>query len=161
MGNAPLKLTLDGETDVIVTRRFDAPPSVVYRAHVEAELIRKWMLGPPDWTMPVCEIDARPGGRFRYVYAHDTDPGFSIEGEFVDLVPGEKIVHVERMFLPDPTPNNNVETRFEPDGTGTKMTMRMSLPDAATRKAMLDTGMADGMEMSYVALENLAEDLAA
>lgn len=160
MGNAPLRLTLDGETDVIVTRRFDAPPALVYRAHIEPELVQKWALGPPDWRMPICEIDARPGGRFRYVYAHDTDPGFSIEGEFVELVPGEKIVHVERMLMPDPTPDNNIETRFEPDGTGTKMTMRMSLPDAATRKTMLDTGMADGMEMSYVALESLTEDIA-
>ena len=59
------------------------------------------------------------------------------------------------MHLPDTTPDNHVETRFEPDGTGTMMTMRMTLPDAGTREAMLKTGMADGMEISYQRLEKL------
>ncbi len=61
------------------------------------------------------------------------------------------------MFLPDPTPDNHIETRFEPDGEGTLMTMRMSLPDASTRAQMLSTGMEHGMEMSYVRLEDLLE----
>jgi uncharacterized protein YndB with AHSA1/START domain len=57
------------------------------------------------------------------------------------------------MFLPDPTPDNHVETTFEPDGTGTLMTMRMTLPNAEARAAMLASGMADGMEESYARLE--------
>ena len=59
------------------------------------------------------------------------------------------------MYLPDPTPNNHVETSFEADGTGTLMTIRMTLPDARTRAAMLVTGMERGMEASYVRLEGL------
>jgi len=73
----------------------------------------------------------------------------------VELVPNRKIVHVERMHLPDPTPDNHVETRFDPDGSGTLMTMRMTLPDSQTRAAMLATGMERGMEASYVRLENM------
>jgi uncharacterized protein YndB with AHSA1/START domain len=69
------------------------------------------------------------------------------------LVPFSRIVHVERMHLPDPTPDNHIETRFEADGSGTVMTMRMTLPDAATRAAMLATGMEHGMEASYERLE--------
>jgi len=61
---------------------------------------------------------------------------------------------VERMFLPDPTPDNHAETRFEPDGNGTLMTIRMTLPDAETRARMLATGMERGMEASYVRLES-------
>jgi len=71
------------------------------------------------------------------------------------LVPFSRIVHVERMHLPDPCPDNHVETRFEPDGNGTLMTMRMTLPDAQTRKAMLASGMEHGMEASYVRLETM------
>ena len=71
------------------------------------------------------------------------------------LEPGARIVHVERMLLPDPTPDNNIDTRFEPDGSGTRMVLRMSLPDAGTRKAMLETGMTDGMEASYANLDAL------
>jgi hypothetical protein len=63
------------------------------------------------------------------------------------------------MHLPDPTPDNHIETTFEPDGTGTLMTMRMTLPDAQTRSAMLATGMERGMEDSYVRLESMISDL--
>jgi hypothetical protein len=59
------------------------------------------------------------------------------------------------MHLPDPTPDNHIETRFEADGAGTLMTMRMTLPDAKTRAAMLATGMERGMEASYVRLEEM------
>jgi uncharacterized protein YndB with AHSA1/START domain len=81
--------------------------------------------------------------------------GFYLTGENLDLVPNSKIVHVERMHFPDPTPDNHVETIFEPDGTGTLMTIRMTLPDSETRKKMLASGMEQGMEMSYVRLESL------
>jgi hypothetical protein len=62
------------------------------------------------------------------------------------------------MHLPDPTPDNHVETRFDADGNGTLMTMRMTLPDAQTRAAMLGTGMEHGMEASYQRLESIVQD---
>ena len=148
-----LMLKTEGDTHVVVTRRFAASPEAVYRAHTETNLIQKWMLGPEGWTMPVCINDARPGGKFRYEWSDGKGAGFYLTGEFVELVPFSRIVHVERMHLPDPTPDNHVETRFERDGAGTLMTMRMTLPDAETRAAMLATGMEHGMEASYVRLE--------
>jgi uncharacterized protein YndB with AHSA1/START domain len=151
------KLTLktEGDTHVVVTRRFQASPEQVYRAHTEPELLKKWLLGPDGWTMPVCINDARPGGKIRYEWSDGKGGGFHLTGEFVSLEPFSRIVHVERMHLPDPTPDNHVDTRFEPDGKGTLMTMRMTLPDAATREAMLATGMADGMEQSYQRMEKV------
>lgn len=151
------KLTLktEGDTHVVVTRHFAAPPEAVYRAHVEPELIRKWMLGPGGWSMPVCVNEARPGGKIRYEWSDGKGGGFHLTGEFIALEPFSRIVHVERMHIPDQTPDNHVETRFEPDGTGTLMTMRMTLPDSDTRAAMLATGMADGMEQSYQRLEGI------
>ena len=151
------KLTLKSEGDrhVIVTRRFAAPPEAVYRAHVEPELIQKWLLGPDGWTMPVCMIEPRPGGKFRYEWKNAKGEGFYLTGELLELRPYSKIVHVERMFLPDRTPDNHVETTFEPEGKGTLMTIRMTLPDEKTRAAMLATGMERGMEASYVRLEGM------
>lgn len=151
------KLTLktDGNTHVVVTRHFAAPPEVVYRAFTDPNLIQKWLLGPEGWTMPVCLSDARPGGKMRYEWKHPKQGSFHLTGEYVELVPYSKIVHVERMFLPDPTPDNHIATTFVPDGSGTLMTMRMTLPDARTRAAMLATGMEHGMEMSYVRLDEL------
>jgi uncharacterized protein YndB with AHSA1/START domain len=149
------KLTLktEGDKHVVVTRRFDAPPEAVYRAHTEPALLQKWLLGPDGWTMPVCVSEARPGGRIRFEWSDGKGAGFYLTGEYLELEPFSRIVHVERMHLPDPTPDNRVETTFKPDGNGTLFTLRMTLPDAATREAMLATGMEHGMEASYVRLD--------
>lgn len=148
-------LKTEGDRYVVVTRRFAAPPEAVYRAHIEPELVQKWMLGCEGWSMPVCINEARPGGKIRYEWSNGKGGGFYLTGEFLELEPYRRIVHVERMHLPDPTPDNHIETRFEADGTGTLMTMRMTLPNAEVRKAMLATGMERGMEASYVRLEGM------
>jgi uncharacterized protein YndB with AHSA1/START domain len=152
------KMTLETEGDlyIVVKRRFAAPPEDVYRAHTEPELIRKWLLGPEGWTMPVCISEARPNGKIRYEWSHPRGGGFYLTGEYLELEPYSRIVHVERMYLPDPTPDNHVETGFDRDGAGTLMTMRMTLPDEETRKRMIASGMEHGMEASYVRLESLA-----
>ncbi len=151
------KLTLktEGDRNVIVTRGFAASPEAVYRANTDPKIVQKWMLGPEGWTMPVCICEARPGGKIRYEWKNGKGQGFYVTGEFVELEPFSRIVHIERMHMPDPTPDNRVETRFEADGSGTLMTMRMTLPDEATRAAMLSTGMERGMEASYVRLEGM------
>lgn len=148
-----LTLKTEGETQIVVQRRFDASPEAVFRAHTDPVLLQQWCLGPDGWSMPVCVHEARPGGKIRYEWANADGQSFFLTGEVLELDPPHRIVHVERMHLPDPTPDNRVETTFEADGAGTLMTMRMSLPDAATRKAMLATGMARGMEASYARLE--------
>lgn len=148
-----LSLTLEGDRVIVATRRFAASPEDVFRAHTEPELIQQWMLGPDGWTMPVCICEARPGGAIRYEWSDGKGAGFYLTGSFIELDSPRRIVHVERMHLPDPTPDNHVETTFTPDGDGTLMVMRMTLPDAATREAMLKTGMEHGMEDSYARLE--------
>ena len=150
-----MTLTTEGDTHVIVKRHFAASPEAVYRAHIDPKLIQQWMLGPEGWTMPVCINDARPGGKIRYEWSKGQGQGFYLTGEFLELEPYRRIVHVERMHLPDPTPDNHIETTFEANGSGTLMTMRMTLPDAKTREMMLATGMESGMEASYARLEGL------
>jgi len=105
--------------------------------------------------MPVCINEAKPAGKIRFEWTDGKGNRFYLTGEYVELTPYSRIVHVERMHLPDPTPDNRVETRFEADGSGTLMTMRMTLPDEATRAAMLATSMEHGMEASYVRMEGL------
>ena len=150
-----LKIETEGDRFVVVTRRFAAPPEAVYRAHTEPELIQRWLLGPDGWSMPVCVCDARPGGKIRYEWTNGKGGGFHLTGEFVELTPYSRIVHVERMHIPDPCPDNHVVTTFAKDGAGTLMTMRMTLPDATVRAAMLASGMEHGMEASYVRLETM------
>lgn len=154
-----LELKTEGEAGVIVTRRFAAPPAQVYRAHVEPALLQRWCTGPDGWTMPVCISEPNPGGRIRFEWSDGT-AGFFLTGEYLEIDPGRRIVHVERMHLPDPTPDNRVTTTFTPDGTGTLLRLVMQLPSAEARAAMLATGMDEGMEASYARLEAQLEDAA-
>jgi uncharacterized protein YndB with AHSA1/START domain len=151
------KLSLKTEDDryVVVSRRFAAPPALIFQAHIDPALIQKWMLGPVGWSMPVCICEARPKGRIRYEWSNGQGGGFYLTGEFLELEPPRRIVHVERMHLPQATPDNRIETLFEPDRAGTLMTMRMTLPDLETRTRMLSTGMEHGMEASYARLEGI------
>ncbi len=155
MTTTKMTLKTEGDKHVVVTRRFAALPEAVYHAHTDPSIIQKWLLGPDGWTMPVCVSDPREGGKMRYEWADGKGHGFYLTGEYLTLEPFRRIVHVERMYLPDATPDNHVETTFEPDGSGTLMTLRMTLPDAKTREEMLSTGMEGGMEASYVRLESI------
>ena len=123
-----MTLETEGDKHVVVTRRFAAPPEAVYRAHTEPKLIQKWLLGPDGWAMPVCINEARPNGKIRYEWTNGEGGGFHLTGEFLELEPYRRIVHVERMHLPNPTPDNHIETRFDP-GNGSEL--------RATRKQFL------------------------
>lgn len=151
-----LQTTRPTPTTLVVTRRFEASPARVWAAHMDPALIRQWLLGPDGWTMPVCENDARVGGGFRYEWSEpSTGHGFHITGTFELLDAPHRSIHTEVMHLPDPTPENRVETRFDADGSGTMMTMTMTVADAATMEAMIASGMTTGMETSYARLDNL------
>ncbi len=150
-----MELKTEGDRFVVVSRYFAAPPAEVYRAHMEPELVQQWMLGPEGWTMPVWINEGKVGGRIRYEWSNG-EGGFYLTGEILELEPPHRIVHVERMFLPDPTPDNHIETTFSAEGEGTRMVMRMTLPDRAAREAMLASGMEHGMEASYERLERVA-----
>lgn len=108
-----------------------------------------------DDDAAVCISEARPGGKIRYEWRMPAGGGFHLTGEYLELEPCSRIVDVERMHFPDATPDNHVETQFEPDGGGTIMMMRMTLPDGETRSRRLATGMEHGMEASYVRLDGV------
>ena len=148
-----------------ITRRFKASPERVFAAHVEPALIQRWCYGFEGWRMPVCINDARPGGELRWEWANDEGAGFHVTGTY-DLVeppqsgrPG-RIVHVERMHLPDPTPDNHIESTFAPDGTGTLLTLVMRLDSPEAMEAMIATGMTDGMEVTYARIDTLEHEAA-
>jgi uncharacterized protein YndB with AHSA1/START domain len=156
-----LTVTLEGETRVIITRAFAAPPARVWAAHTDPALIRRWCYGFDGWEMPECTFDARVGGSFRWVWAPvGGGDGFYATGEILVFEPTSRMVHVERMFMPDPTPDNHIETLFQPDGTGTRLILTMTLPSAEAREAMLATGMTDGMEITYARIDGLVQPAA-
>ena len=150
-----LKIDLAGDGLAIVTRHFAASPEQVFRTHVEAKYIRQWMGGMEGWDMTHCESDARAGGVLRYGWANGEGDSFEITGEYEVVTPFSEIRHVERMHVPDPTPDNRCHTTFKAKDGGTLLTVRMQLPDEDSLKAMLATGMEQGMEDSYARIDGL------
>ena len=147
-------------TTVTITRRFKASPERVFAAHVEPALIQRWCYGFEGWRMPVCINEARPGGALRWEWANDEGAGFHVTGTYELVEPPRegrvgRIVHVERMHLPDPTTDNHVETTFAPDGDGTFLTVVMWVDSPEAMEAMIATGMTEGMEVSYARIDEL------
>src|SRR5438105_15508537 len=92
-----LKLTTSGDRELVMTRIFDAPRNLVYDAFNKPELVRRWLLGPDGWSMPVCEIDLKVGGKYRYVWRRNSDgTEMGIGGVYREIVPNQKIVTTEK-----------------------------------------------------------------
>lgn len=150
----PLTFERTSPTTAVVTRVFSAPPARVFAAHTDPALVRQWLTSPDGWVMTRCEIDLRPGGQFRYDWSDaEGAQAFYLTADVIAVEAPHRIAHVERMFLPDPTPDTTVETLFLADGSGTRMVMTMRVDDAAGMDAMLASGMEHGMEASYARLD--------
>lgn len=147
-----LTMKKTGTSDLVITRRFAAPPARVFAAHTEADLLQNWLLGPDGWTMPECISDPRPGGRLRFTWEKD-GKRFSLNGEYLELDPPNRTVHREAFESDPPMEPALVTALFQPDGDGTLMEMTIRYESAEAREAALATGMTDGMEMSYGRLE--------
>ena len=155
-------VTLPNDRDVVVVRAFNAPRSIVFDAWTKPALVQRWMLGPPGWTMPVCEMDVRPGGKFDWRWRSEKDGAeFGFTGEFREVVRPSRIVHVER-FDPGDVGGEMGEALVTSELTEksgvTTMTMTIRYDSKETRDAALKTGMTDGMELSYQNLDKLLEE---
>lgn len=142
---------------VRITRLIEGPSELVWRAHHEPELLKKWLLGPDGWTMPVAEVAVEVGDTYRYGWAPEAGTEgeqFGFEGELVLSEPGRREVTTERMIGLDAPGTLNDLSLYEEDGV-TLLTLVIEYPDAATRDMVLATGMADGMEASYARLESV------
>lgn len=149
------KLTVDMPSDreVTVRRVFDAPRRLVFDAHTRPELVRRWLIGPPGWTMPVCEIDLRVGGRYRYEWRGPDGETMGMGGSYREIVAPERIVATE-LFDVDWTGGETVTTWVLTEAGGkTTLSLTVLYGSLAARDAALKTGMADGMEMSYATLD--------
>ena len=94
---ATLQLTAPGEREIVMTRVLDAPRKLVFDALTKPELVKRWLLGPPGWSMPVCEIDLRVGGKYRYVWRKDSDgTEMGMGGVYREIAVPERLVTTER-----------------------------------------------------------------
>ena len=152
-------VTLPNDRDVVVVRSFNAPRALVFDALTKPALLQRWMLGPPGWTMPVCEMDVRPGGKFEWRWRSEKDGSeFGFSGVFREVVRPSRIVHVERFDPGDMggEMGEAVVTTVLTEKNGvTTHTATIRYESTEVRDAALKTGMTDGMEMSYQKLDEL------
>lgn len=143
------------DTQARISRVIRGPIEKVWQAHHDAELMRRWMLGPDGWTMPVCDVATTVGEKYRYEWEPvDGTEGerFGFEGELLESAPPYRAVTTQRMIgMPGEGTLN--ELTLTPVTAGTLLAVVITFPDAATRDAILATGMTDGMEISYARLE--------
>ena len=153
----PGRLTVDTPDDlkIVITRAFDAPRDLVFNCITTPDLVKRWMTGPPGWTMPVCEIDLRVGGKYRYVWRNPEGQDMGMGGIYREIAAPQRIVSSE-LFDEDWTGGETVATQTlaERDGR-TTLTTTVIYSSVAARDGALRSGMTDGMEMGYARLDAL------
>jgi uncharacterized protein YndB with AHSA1/START domain len=154
-------VSLPSDREVEVIRSFRAPRTLVYEAYTKPELMRQWLLGYSGWTMPVCEMDVRVGGRFRWRWRMDENGSeFGFEGEFLDVQPAALLRHTE-FFDPGEVGGTMgekgavVTVRFAERSGVTTVTTLIEYASKEDRDVAMSTGMTDGMETNFKLLDEL------
>jgi len=143
------------DQEIVVTRVVNAPRRLVFEVHTSPAHLPHWMLGPEGWTMPVCEIDLRPGGAWHFVWRRSDGTEMEMHGVYQEIVPPERVVSTESWGGAWPETLNTL-TLSEANGK-TTITSRVRYPSKAARDAALQTGMQEGVSVSF---DRLAEYLA-
>lgn len=140
------------------TRTVAAPQAAVFNAWTDPRQVSRWLLGPEGWTMPVCEIDLRPGGAWRYVWRKADGREMEMGGTYREVRAPDRLVWTERWGPEWPETTNTLV--LTGDEHRTTMTLTVTYPDQAARDAATRTGMQDGIEASFTRLDRVLETLA-
>jgi uncharacterized protein YndB with AHSA1/START domain len=153
-----INVTTPSEREITMTRRLRCSAShLVFDALTKPELVRRWLLGPEGWTMPVCEIDLRVGGAWRYVWRNADGREFGMGGVYREIAAPDRIVHTERFEDGE----SLVTTLFNEQAGRTTLTMTMLFATQEARDEALKSGMADGVAVSYDRLDEVLASIAA
>jgi len=151
-----LQITTQGDRELVMTREFDAPRKLVYDAHTKPELVRRWLLGPDGWSMPICEMDVRVGGKYRWVWRHNTNGSeMGMGGTYREVKAPERLVATERFdeaWYPGEAQTTLVLVE---KGGRTTLTQTMRYESKDAREAVIKSGMEKGVAASYDRLEGV------
>ena len=155
--NGSAVVTLPSDTEILITREFDAPRHLVYRAWTTPELIRRWWSGDRGEVTSI-EVDLRPGGAWRYVMIANGGFEVAFHGEYQEIVPGERIVSTE-IFEGMPEAGAVSTTTFEENGARTKLSILVRHQNRQNRDAHVASGMEEGLQEALNYLEQVARSL--
>jgi uncharacterized protein YndB with AHSA1/START domain len=157
------RVTLPADDQILITRVFDAPRDLVFRAFTTAELVKRWWSGQRG-EVTLAEIDLRVGGTWRYVMVTNGGLEVGFHGEYLEIVPNERIVSTE-VYEGVPQPEDgpehgtvNTATFNEADGR-TTLTILVQAPSKDVRDAIIESGMEGGMQEAMDLLEQVALSL--
>ncbi len=155
MNTGDLKVTASTDREIAMTRVFNAPRRMVFDALTKPELVNQWLLGPPGWTMPVCEIDLRVGGAYRYVWRHADGREMGMGGVYREIVPQERLLCTE-LFDEAWYPGESLITTTLVEQSGrTTLTSTILYVSREARDGVLKSGMERGVAASYDRLEQI------
>ena len=156
---AGLKVSALNDREILMTRLFDAPRDLVFDAFTKPTLIKRWLTGPDGWSLPICEVDLKVGGKLRYVWRHEDGTHMGLSGAYREIKRPERIVHVE-LFDEDWTGGEAVvTTTFIAQGEQTLMRQTILYASREARDAVLKSPMEGGVAQSYNRLAELLATL--
>src|SRR5690242_20612125 len=144
-----LVVSAHGEREIVMTRMFAAPRALVFEAYTTPEFVRRWLLGPDGWDMPVCEIDLRVGGRFRYLWRHASGQQMGMGGVYKEIVVPERIVSAEKFDDPWYQGEGLGTVVFKEHQGMTMLTTTIVYESQAIRDGVLKSPMESGVKASY------------
>ena len=149
-----LNVATPTDREIVMTRAFNAPRGLVWDAYTSPNLLPRWMLGPDGWTMPVCEVDLRPGGEWHFVWRRSDGSEMGMRGAYKEITPPERLVSTESWGGQWPETLNTLV--LSEKGGRTTITSTVLYPSKEARDAALQTGMKEGVSQSF---DRLAECL--
>ena len=153
------KTTTPSDREIVLTRLFDAPRSLVFDAMTKPEHVRRWWgILDHKYSVPVCEIDLRVGGAWRFVGRGPHGDGPEFYGVYREIAPPERLVFTE-IYAPFPEVESVVTSLFTEEGGKTRLTVTARYPSMEVRDMVLKSGMEKGAALSYDRLEDLVREL--
>jgi uncharacterized protein YndB with AHSA1/START domain len=149
--SAATTVTTPSAREIVITRVVNAPRALVFEAYTNPAHLVHWMLGPDGWTMPVCEVDLRPGGAWRFVWRRADGTELAMGGQYREVVPPERLVSTESWGEGWPETLNTL--LLSEEAGKTLITNSLLYPSQEARDAALKTRMAAGMSATFSRLE--------
>lgn len=156
-----LEITTPNDREIVMTRAFAAASSLVWEAYTRPEHLTRWLGVHNGWTFPVCEMDLRVGGRYRWVWRSPTGYEMGMGGVYREIVPGVRIVASEKFDNPWYEGEAVDTVEFHERGGVTTLTMTVLYDSQEIRDAVLQTPMESGVAAGFDTLERLLPTIAA